>query len=132
MFSKKLITVTGVLLGLFSPTTAYAASGSICPEGDFSPLCDLKLDNTGSIVGDVVTIMLIIATLLSLFFFIYGSIRWITSGGDKGKLESARGTLIASIVGLILAFLAYFILNILTYVFTGKAISDFTIPRLIP
>jgi hypothetical protein len=109
---------------------AYAQS--ICPQGQFANLCKLKLDNASSIVSSIVTILLVVAILLSLFFLIWGAIRWITSGGDKGKLDGARTAIIAAIVGLILAFLAFFILNVLTFLFTGKGLTSFTIPTIVP
>lgn len=110
-------------------SVSYAQS--ICPNGQFSNLCNLQLSNSSNVVGRIVTILLILAVILALFFLIWGAIRWITSGGDKAKLDGARQAIVASVVGLILAFLAYFILNVITFLFTGKAISNFAIPTLI-
>src|SRR5580698_6477221 len=45
---------------------------------------------TSSVIGNAVTIMLIVAAILALIFLIYGGIRWITSGGDKQKVAAAR------------------------------------------
>src|SRR5258708_29884006 len=62
-----------------------------CPgAGQFQKLCNLNGNNLGGIVGAGVTFVLIIAVLIALFFLIYGGIRWITSGGDKTKVDSAR------------------------------------------
>jgi len=52
-----------------------------------------------------------------------------TSGGDKAKVESARGTIIAAIVGLVIAFLAFFILS-LALSFFGLSLTNLTLPRL--
>src|SRR6185369_7002498 len=91
----------------------YAASNSICPPStsQFASLCNLKLNTGSTIVGSIVTIMLVLAVILSLIFLVLGGIRWITSGGDKSKLDSARGTITAALIGLIVSFLAYFFLN---------------------
>jgi len=120
-------------LALSVPSYA-ATSDSICPPStsQFSALCNLKLNAGSSIVGNIVVILLVLAVLLALFFLILGGIRWITSGGDKAKLESARGTITSAIVGLIVAFLAFFILTVITFVFTNKGITNFTIPTLVP
>jgi hypothetical protein len=59
-----------------------------------------------------ITLLLITVTVLSLFFLIFGGIKWITSQGDKSRLDSARKTIIYAIVGLVLAFMAFFIVNI--------------------
>ena len=110
----------------------YAAPASICPVGEFKPLCNLQLTENTPIFGNILTILLILAIMLALFFLVWGAIRWIMSGGDKGKVESARNTILASIVGLVLAFLAFFILGVITFVFTGKTVMNFTFPRIVP
>ena|SRR5579859_183522 len=51
--------------------------------------------------------------LLSVFIFlIWGSIEWITAGGDKTKVETARNKITGSVIGLIvlLSSLAIFFL----------------------
>lgn len=58
-----------------------------------------------------IVILLMGITVLSLFFLIWGGIKWITSEGDKTKLDAARKTLIYALVGLVLAFLSFFIVN---------------------
>lgn len=106
-----------------------------CPNGegdgtDFSVLCDLTANNIGSVVSSVVTILLIAAALIALFFLIYGGLRWITSGGDKGKVDEARKTIIASIIGLIIALLAYFIITVVLGIF-GLSLSNLTLPKIV-
>ncbi|RJQ38423.1 hypothetical protein C4559_01390 [Candidatus Microgenomates bacterium] len=58
------------------------------------------------------TILIIVAIVLSLFFIIQSGIQWITSGGNKEGLQKARSKLIYSIIGLIVVILAVFIVNI--------------------
>lgn len=129
LFSFLSILAIGIFY--FSLSSAVHAQ-SICPQGQFANLCKLKIDNASSIVSSITTILLVIAIVLALFFLIWGAIRWITSGGDKGKLDGARTAIVAAVVGLILAFLAFFILNVLTFLFTGKGLSSFTIPTIVP
>lgn len=106
-----------------------------CPKGqgngtDFSGLCNLDASNIGSVVSGVITVMLIGAAIISLFFLIWGGIRWITSGGDKGKVDSARQTIIASIIGLIIALLAFFIITVVLGLF-NLSLTNLTLPKLI-
>ena len=107
-------------------TAAFPASaqfmGEICPVEptagsamNFNPLC--FLDPSGGIIGNILNIIFIIVVLIALIFLIYGAIKWITSGGDKTKVEGARNTIVAALVGLVLAFLAYFILQIIFQLF---------------
>lgn len=57
------------------------------------------------------------AVILALFFLVWGGIDWITSGGDKQKLQSARQKIVFAIIGLVLAFLAFFIINLISNFF---------------
>jgi hypothetical protein len=124
---------TGAALLAFNTQQAFAGGGESvnpCPEaGQFQALCDLSADNIGAVIGAAVTLLLIIAVIIALFFLILGGIRWITSGGDKGKVESARGTIIAAIIGLVIAFLAFFILS-LALSFFGLSLTDLTLPTI--
>lgn len=127
---KKLI---GTTLGLLSPLAvafpAFADNLNTCPQGQFGPLCNFQANSLGNIVSAVVTTLLIIATLIALFFLIWGGIRWVTSGGDKAKVESARNTIIAAIIGLVIAFLAYFILTLVLSIF-GLSLSNLQLPKI--
>lgn len=117
---------------LFLSMSASVYAQSLCPKGQFARLCNLQLSNSSGVVGNIITVLLIFAVIVALIFLIVGGIRWIMSSGDKAKLDSARGTVTAAIVGLILAFSAYFILNIIVYLFTGSAILKFKIPTIVP
>lgn len=131
---KKLSALVGVVtagVSYFS-LTAFSYAQTICPTGDFANLCKIKIDSGSTLVQRLLTLMLVVAVILSLFFLIYGGIRWITSAGDKTKLDAARGTITAAIVGLILAFLAFFFITLITFLFTGKSITNFKVPTLVP
>lgn len=64
-----------------------------------------------------VYIMMTVAILLALGFLIWGGISWITSEGDKTKLQSARNTVTLAIIGLILTLLAFTIVNVIGFFF---------------
>ncbi len=104
-----------------------------CPKqagNNLTKLCEYDLAQVGKVIRTGITLMFITAMILALVFLVYGGIKWITSGGDKAKLEGARSTIIASIVGLILVFSSYFILNVVLQIFGFQSISKFTIPTL--
>lgn len=81
----------------------------------------------GQVIGFVVTLAFIIAILVALFFLIWGGIKWITSGGDKGGVESARNQIVAAVIGLIIVFLAFFILNLVLQLF-GLSLFNLQVP----
>lgn len=92
-------------------------------------LCNLTSTGTGNVIRNVIIAVLVVATLISLFFLIRGGVNWILSGGDKAKVTAARETLVAAIVGLIITFLAYFILNLVLSLF-GLSFSNLVIPNI--
>lgn len=83
----------------------------------------------GAVLGFVITIAFVIAVLIALFFLIWGGIKWITSGGDKAGVETARNQIIAAIIGLIIVFLAFFILNLVLGLF-GLSLFELELPTL--
>jgi hypothetical protein len=129
---KKVLAIIATTASYFGLASSAFAQQSVNPcgsVGQFTKLCNLNANNLGGIVGAAVTFILIIAVLIALFFLIWGGISWITSGGDKAKVESARGRIIASIVGLVIAFLAFFILS-LALSFFGLSLSNLVLPRI--
>lgn len=131
---RKLLSLFGLISPLFVASPVFAADEtiSVCPKDvKFALLCNLKLSNFSGIVSGVLTILLIIAIIIAVFFLIYGGIKWITSGGDKQAVESARNHIVAAIIGLIIALLAFFIINIVLGLLGLDALSTFTLPTLV-
>jgi hypothetical protein len=129
---NKISTAIGSLgLLAYSALPAFAATTiDPCPPGNFNRLCSaFNPNDTGRLVGVVINILLIAAVLIALFFLIWGGIRWITSGGDKTKVEEARKHIVAAIIGLIVAFLAYFIIQVVLNIFGLGGINSLTIPQ---
>src|SRR3989344_344086 len=102
-----------------------------CPQGGgvgFDVLCSLDLE--GGVIGTLITVAFILAVLIALVFLIFGGIKWIISGGDKTKVEEARGTIVAALVGLVLVFLAFFVIQLLLSFFNLGSIQDLKLPDL--
>ena len=111
---------------IFQQTSYVAASaaeeiksGYEAAGGDDSDSNDLT-----SIVGTIVNTMLFIVGVLAVIMIIYSGIRYITAHGDKGQVESAKNTLIYSIVGLVVAIVAYAIVNWVIGLFDGGGSSS--------
>ena len=60
-----------------------------------------------------VTLLLIAAAVVFVFIMILGAISWITSGGDKQQVESARGRILAAVIGLVILFAVWAIIRLL-------------------
>jgi hypothetical protein len=59
----------------------------------------------------ILNIVLTIGVIAVLLYLIWGGIEWITSGGDKGKTESARNKITSAVIGLVILISAWAILQ---------------------
>ena len=123
----------GFISLLALPAKALAQSKVVtCDPNSGAQFANLCLDasSMGRIINSALTIIFIMATIAALIWLIYGAFKWILSGGDKTAVEEARNHITAAIIGLVIVFLAYFILNFALFFFTGKSLTDLTIPKL--
>ncbi len=111
----------------FAPS-AFAAN-TLCPgDNTFNILCNQTI---GTLIGPLVSLIFVVAVVAALLYLIYGGFKWLISGGDKAAVASAREHIIAAVVGLVIIFLSYFILNLLIGFFIkGFSITTFNIPTL--
>ena len=86
----------------------------------------IKIDDFGKLISALVGVMMIISALLAFFYLILGGIQWITSGGDKAAMETARNKITHAIVGLIIVGAAWAIM-VLVQNFLGVQIIGGTL-----
>jgi len=96
--STSVPTTTTPRRGLFYPIDI------IIPRGFF--------DNISELINGLLRLLMIVAALLVFVYLLWGGIEWITSGGDKGKTESARNKITSAIIGLIIMAAAWALLTI--------------------
>ena len=83
------------------------------------------LNDIASIVSSIVGIMTVAAGIWFLVQVLIGGFNWITSGGDKTKLETARHRITDAFVGLIVVVAGWAILAIAAMFFN----VDFLLTR---
>jgi len=69
----------------------------------------------GTLIGAILSFVMVIAALLLLLYMIWGGIEWVTSGGDKGKTESARNKITSAVIGMIILAAAFAVTNMVVY-----------------
>lgn len=130
---KKFLTATTAVSAFLMSAPRLFAAESLDPcDGNNKVLnaaCAGEGLTLGAVLGFIVTIAFVLAVLIALAFLIWGGIKWITSGGDKGGVEAARNQIIAAIIGLIIVFLAFFILNLVLGLF-GLSLFELELPTL--
>ena len=103
-------------MSLTGATTAFALSASTVLAGpldkvDIQPGAGFATD-FGGLMNGLISFVMVIAAVLVFFYLIWGGIEWITSGGDKGKTESARNKITSAVIGLIVIAASYAILTL--------------------
>lgn len=71
----------------------------------------------GAIINDLVPYIFALAGLLLLFILILGGFELMTSAGDPKKMEAAKGKITNAIIGFIIIFAAYWLVQILEVIF---------------
>lgn len=71
------------------------------------------LIDTSKIVSTIIGVMTVAAVIWFIFTFITGAFSWITSKGDKAKLETARDRITNAVIGLIIVVAAWAIVSLL-------------------
>lgn len=120
------------LLGFLTPQAFASQTINACPQGgQFNALCVLDAQHFGSVLGAAVTFVFVIATIIALGYLIWGGIKWIISQGDKQGVENARNHIIAAIIGLVLIFVSYLVINIvLSFFAPGTSLMNLQLPSL--
>lgn len=114
--------VGGLSLAAFVPTVGavdpFGPCSTVSGAAD-SSICGSTKDHASTIVKDIVNTLLYILGAVSVVVIIIGGILYTTSTGDPTRIKRAKETLTYAIVGLIVAVLAYAIVNYILNIF-GK------------
>lgn len=80
----------------------------------------------GNAIQSVITLLLILAVVVAMFMLVWSGIRWTMSGGDKQKIQTARQHIIWTIIGLVIVFASFLVINVIGAVF-GVELLNFDI-----
>ncbi len=89
---------------------------------------DVVTSDPSVLISNIVNIVFIVAAAITFAFLIYGAISWITSGGDKSKVETARNRITAAVIGLLILAAVWALFNLALTVAFGS--GDITINPL--
>lgn len=81
----------------------------------------------GKLLSAGIQVSMIIASILTFTFLVWGGIQWILSGGDKTQTQAARDRITMALVGLGIVAAAWALMKIIGYFF-GVDVFQFTIP----
>lgn len=114
------------MLTIFSQLLAQDTIKVQPGSGPFASLGTLKL---AAIISGFVRLSLVIAALTFFFVLVIGGIRWILSGGDKANTEAARSQITAALIGLVIVFAAWAIIQLIDVFFDVHILEGITLPK---
>lgn len=83
----------------------------------------------GLLLSRIFSGLFLLAFITAFLYLITGAMHWITSGGDKTKLEEARNRIIHSIVGVIVVASSWAIIALIGQ-FIGLDLENLPIPTI--
>lgn len=86
-----------------------AQAGIDCAYSEGTPTQLFGSD--GSVFTTIVNVLLFVIGAISVIMLIIGGVRYTISAGDSGNVTAAKNTILYAIIGLVIAFLAYAIVN---------------------
>lgn len=92
----------------YNPNSIFASIVKAC--GDNGPCGWNELI---TLINDVITYLLTIATILAVVSFIYAGFLLITAGGNSSKVGQAKSIFGSVVIGLIFAYGAWIIVHFL-------------------
>ena len=113
---KRFAIILGLLLGV-SSTMVPVSAGAInvfdgaCKGNNNAEVCKAKSDSINPLIQTVINILLFAVGTIAVVMIIIGGIRYVTSDGDSSRITSAKNTILYSVIGLIIALLAFAIVN---------------------
>ncbi len=106
--------VTGI--AIFA-TPSYAGAVSAIEDTCADPLnkdtviCKNKNNNVRDIIGTVVNTLLFLIGVAAVIVIIIGGFTYVTSGGSDANVKRAKDMILYAVIGLVIAFAAYAIVN---------------------
>lgn len=105
---KKFVSESSLAVLSLLPTSALAYT---------APKVEIKDPNStdvATLIGKVITWVLGLVGAIAVLFIIYAGILYVTSSGNKERIEQAKQTLTYAVIGLVVIVLAGVIVSLVT------------------
>ena len=122
------LTLAVLMIGIFSVFNTHALyaisdmtiqSGVNAAHGTNQPT---DLFGANGIFTTITNVLLFAVGVLSVVMVIVGGLRYVVSGGNSAAVTGAKNTILYAIVGVIVAFLAYAVVNFLLGSLVGNGV----------
>ncbi len=96
---------------------AQTAKEQICKGiNNGSEKCSTSGDNDlGGWIRGIINVILYILGAIAVLMIVIGGLRYVLSGGEASQTKSAKDTILYAVIGLVVALLAYAIVNFVVF-----------------
>jgi hypothetical protein len=122
---KKFKTILASVLFMFGIVAAPLAVGSVSYAAPKDQVCngigsigggnactnDNAKNGLSNFLRQIINILLFIIGAIAVVMIIIGGLRYVLSGGDQSQITGAKNTILYAVVGLVVAIMAYAIVN---------------------
>ncbi len=111
--TKNILQILTGVATVFSLTAGKAMALTV-QEGAEAARADgmpAELVGINGVLNQFTNIALYVIGFISVVMLIWGGLRYVISGGDSKKITDAKNTILYALIGLVVAFLAYAIVN---------------------
>jgi len=121
--SLLIVPVLALAFSFVAPVTdTYAfdqglQDGANASKGEEQPP---ELFAEGGVFQTITNVLLFIIGAISVIMLIIGGIRYVVSGGDSSAVTSAKNTILYAVVGIVVAILAYALVNFVVTSFVAS------------
>lgn len=120
-FAPLLAVIAIVAFNVLLVAPSFAADLTIQGGANSAQGADQQSDLFGNagVFSTITNTLLFILGAISVIMIIIGGLRYVVSGGDSSAVNAAKNTILYAIVGVIVAILAYAIINFVIGSFTN-------------
>lgn len=114
---KQFVAMFAIVIGMATPMVLAPVAGAVnpiadaCANNSTSTICTHKNDSVTTTIKTVVNVLLFVIGIISVIMIIVGGFRYVTSAGNASAVTGAKNTIIYAVIGLVVAFLAFAIVN---------------------
>jgi hypothetical protein len=101
----------GLTFATVAPVGAINVTTDACTANPDSAICKSTGNDIGTIINKVVNVLLYVLGIIAVIMMIIGGIRYTTSQGDAKQVADAKNTILYAVIGLVVAFSAYAVVN---------------------
>lgn len=117
---KRLVTfLATVILTTSVPLIALAQTGNV-GAGPSAVINPIAYDSLGALIVALVRFLLTMIGALSVLFIIIGAVRMVASAGNEKSVKAGKDTVTWAVIGLVVALLAFTIINLVQSVLGRK------------